>query len=617
MRRLLSGTQLAATALSIAALTASAAAREVEQQVADDIQQEVTDRVERRVTEEVEQQVTNRVERQVADDVERQVTDSVERQVTDDVERQVTDNVERQVTDDVEQRVSDNVERQVADDVEQRVSDNVERQVADDVERQVGRSVERRVEDTLEHAVTRGLEGRTGEEAAARSAANRASETLTAVEAALRDGPAARAGRDRPSPAAQAGPAKVAQSSRQERGAKAPARSPARAARDEAATERFAAAVTDTGWTVERATWVVLVPREAVDQIERWSLRVREQRELPGLDSVLLRVDAPADRELRAFARDAARAAPGTRVDRNHVYRQTREAAAGDVRRTRGATFATFAPSSGTDAPPRSPKDAETRPRSSETASRMRLGIIDSALARDHPALAEASIVAREFVSYDARRPADHGTAVASLLVGNGPVRGLLPAGTLHAASVFFVDSEGRTGATTADLLSALSWLREQDVNVVNMSLAGPPNALLERAVETAVGDGMLVVAAVGNNGPAGRPLYPAAYPAVVGVTAVDASHEVYRYANRGRQVAFSAPGVDVRVADASGGYRTDAGTSLAAPIVTAILARRGGGAGFPAATIEALKADALDLGPPGFDEIYGFGLVRAGSLAP
>src|SRR6185437_2364322 len=135
--------------------------------------------------------------------------------------------------------------------------------------------------------------------------------------------------------------------------------------------------------------------------------------------------------------------------------------------------------------------------------------------------------------------PSTHGTEVASLMVGRAArFGGAAPGATLFAADVYCGKASG--GAVDA-IAEALAWLAGQRVQVINVSLVGPPNALLQQVVERMAGQGFLIVAAVGNDGPAAPPLYPAAYPGVVGVTAVDARRRVLFEAERGPQVAFAA----------------------------------------------------------------------------
>jgi hypothetical protein len=99
--------------------------------------------------------------------------------------------------------------------------------------------------------------------------------------------------------------------------------------------------------------------------------------------------------------------------------------------------------------------------------------------------------------------------------------------------------------------------------------------------------------------------------PGVIAVTAVDAENRIYLSANRGRQIAFSAFGVEVEAAVDDGAYEFVSGTSFATPTVTAALARRIRGPTTPEQAVAALSPGAVDLGAPGRDEVYGYGLVR------
>jgi subtilisin family serine protease len=144
-----------------------------------------------------------------------------------------------------------------------------------------------------------------------------------------------------------------------------------------------------------------------------------------------------------------------------------------------------------------------------------------------------------------------------------------------------------------------------------NLSLAGPPNRALADVIRRAQAKGVAVVAAAGNAGPAAPPAYPGAYPKVVAVTAVDGTQKVYRFANRGSYIMFAAQGVDV--ATPSGGKVS--GTSFAAPVVAAMLAAEMPRQDAAAAdrAIQRLRKQARDLGAPGRDSVYGFGVLKAG----
>jgi subtilisin family serine protease len=137
---------------------------------------------------------------------------------------------------------------------------------------------------------------------------------------------------------------------------------------------------------------------------------------------------------------------------------------------------------------------------------------------------------------------------------------------------------------------------------------------VLARIVASLTARGYAIVAAVGNDGPAAPPLYPASYPRVIGVTGVDAQHRVLLEAARGAQVMFAAPGADMAAGGPAGAYVAVRGTSFAAPIVAALLAQRLSqpDASSAAAAVQALAQGAIDLGPPGKDLTYGYGLLGA-----
>jgi subtilisin family serine protease len=212
--------------------------------------------------------------------------------------------------------------------------------------------------------------------------------------------------------------------------------------------------------------------------------------------------------------------------------------------------------------------------------------------------------------------PDAHGTAVASLMIGRSPrFHGAAPGSELYAADVYCGLATGGAVDAVAD---ALAWLVRERVAVINVSLVGPPNLTLESVVRMVIAHGHVIVAAVGNDGPAAPPLYPASYPDVVGVTAVDAHQRALLEACRGRQVKFSAPGADMSAANPAQGYAVVRGTSFAAPIVAGLLAEmlhepdKAGAA----RAIADLAARAVDLGAPGPDPVYGFGLV-GGDMRP
>ncbi len=192
---------------------------------------------------------------------------------------------------------------------------------------------------------------------------------------------------------------------------------------------------------------------------------------------------------------------------------------------------------------------------------------------------------------------------------GEPIVRGEIRASSPNAAALERARAQGYAVEREQTIVAALAWMVQQQLPVINVSLVGPDNRLLGQTVEALVARGFIIVAAVGNDGSAAAPLYPAAYP---GVTGVDAHLRVLLEAERGPQVTFAARGADLKAADLRHGWVTVRGAAFTAPIVAALLAapmETPGPQGANAA-VAALIAQAVDLGPPGKDLTYGYGLV-------
>lgn len=226
-----------------------------------------------------------------------------------------------------------------------------------------------------------------------------------------------------------------------------------------------------------------------------------------------------------------------------------------------------------------------------------RVGIIDGGVA---PAAA-GGIRTRGFAA-GAPAPSDHGTAVAYLLRHAG-VRNIL------SADVYGSDP---AGGNALAITRALDWLAREKIPVVSISLVGPRNPLLERAVMAAARHGMILVAAVGNDGPAAPPAFPASYPPVLAITGVDGRNRALIEAGRALHLDYAAPGADMKAPDRKGRKKSLRGTSFAAPLAAAraaaALERRGSVADIRI----ALDKEARDLGKKGADPLFGRGLLCA-----
>ena len=243
----------------------------------------------------------------------------------------------------------------------------------------------------------------------------------------------------------------------------------------------------------------------------------------------------------------------------------------------------------------------------------MRIGAIDSSVDLDHPALQGALITKRSFTSGKApTKDTAHGTAIAAMLVGKSDgtaIAGLLRGATLFHASIFQKSKRGPV-ASSADFLRAVDWLARSGVTVINASVTSETeNPVVLYAMSMLSHEDVILVAAAGNRGPKGPPAYPAAIESAFAVTAVSLDGNPYQHANIGDYIDIAAPGIDLPTTS----RRITSGTSLAVPFVTAAVARMVQMCGVsPAEAEERLQANARDLGAPGRDSSFGWGMLQA-----
>lgn len=316
------------------------------------------------------------------------------------------------------------------------------------------------------------------------------------------------------------------------------------------------------------------------------------------LQGEIARLTPPPDVDLDTARERILAIAPAAAVDLNHLYRPVEMPCRQD------------------DCPAFAMIDWPVPPATCSLPAT--LGMIDTVVNVEHEALRDQAIeVVSVISSEEAESGAVHGTAIAALLVGSSASRtpGLLPQANLVAVEAFHRDPAG-DAADAYKIVRAIDELAVRSVQVVNMSFAGPANAVLERTADNAQEAGMILIAAAGNNGPKAPPAYPAAYAGIVAVTAVDKRQRIYRQASRGDHIDFAAPGVRLWTAASVSGGRFRSGTSYAVPFVSAAVASllaQDSEQGVDE-VLQLLSTRSVDLGDSGRDSIFGWGLVKAGT---
>ncbi len=297
------------------------------------------------------------------------------------------------------------------------------------------------------------------------------------------------------------------------------------------------------GQPVRRGELIVTDPDpEALSAAIRSGFRLLGDERPGDLGLRLVTLAVPEGMNVNDALRRLRKAAPGLEADYNHVY----EPAGGSLLPAAAARLAV--------APRLSPAT--------------RIAMIDGGVA-SHPSLARASIEQRGFAG--PAQPTGHGTAVGSLLVGEqGPFRGAALGAQLFVGDVY--GGNPAAGSATA-IIRALAWAASKRPAVINISLVGPDNRALARAVAALRARSIPLVAAVGNDGPAAPPQYPASYDGVVAVTGVDSRDRALVEAGRAKHLDFAGPGADLAAALPGKGYTSVRGTSFAAPFVASRLA--------------------------------------------
>lgn len=240
------------------------------------------------------------------------------------------------------------------------------------------------------------------------------------------------------------------------------------------------------------------------------------------------------------------------------------------------------------------------------------IAVIDSGIDANHPELANA--IADSFDALGSKEgPHAHGTGVAGAIVAHARLMGSAPAARILAIRAFGAAPKGAE-STSYVILKGWDYAAAHGAQIVNMSFAGPKDALIERGIVAMAGKGIVMVAAAGNAGAKSPPLYPAANTNVIAVSATDAHDKLFTASNRGGYIAMAAPGVDIFLPAPDDKYQMTSGTSFSAAYVSGLVALmlERNPALKPDELRTTLMKTARDLGAAGRDDLFGAGEADA-----
>jgi len=253
----------------------------------------------------------------------------------------------------------------------------------------------------------------------------------------------------------------------------------------------------------------------------------------------------------------------------------------------------------------------------------VRVAVVDSGIDIRHPELANSIVESFDALG-SSEGPHVHGTGIAGAIVAHAKLTGSAPAAQILAIRAFGAGANGAQSNSYV-ILKALDYAVSHGARIINMSFAGPKDPLIERGIAAVAARNIVMVAAAGNAGAKSPPLYPAANPSVIAVSATDAQDHLFSASNRGSYITVAAPGVDVFLPAPDDKYQITSGTSFSAAYVSglaALMLERN-----PALQPEELRAmlmrTARDLGSPGRDDLFGageadaYGAVQAAIATP
>jgi subtilisin len=257
----------------------------------------------------------------------------------------------------------------------------------------------------------------------------------------------------------------------------------------------------------------------------------------------------------------------------------------------------------------------------------VKVAVIDSGVDYNHPDLAANYAGGYDFVNNDAEPLDDnkHGTHVAGTigaLDNDAGVVGVAPDVSLYALKVLGANGSG----SFSNVIAALQWAVDHGIQITNSSFGSSqnPGSTLQAAYDNAAAAGVLHVAAAGNSGTCDgtgdNVSYPARYESVIAVAATDSANTSPCFSSTGPSVELAAPGVSINSTVPGGRYEVLSGTSMASPhvagtaalVISAGISDTNGNGRVNDEVRQRLIDTAQDLGTPGRDTWYGYGIIDA-----
>ena len=553
---------------------------EIEEQVESEIEEQVESEIEEQVESEIEEQVESEIEEQVESEIEEQVESEIEEQVESEIEEQVESEIEEQVESEIEEQVESEIEEQVESEIEEEVESEIEDDVESEIEKEIESEIEERVEakfdsefeeedidsDEYEIEFTKSEEDDDDDDDELDTSDENEIDDYDSEDSTDSDREEDNNDDDRDLDA-NIQLIQLVQ----------------RHANDE--TSEIVEAEDGSFHVLNE--WIALGNAEDIATLRKIDVEIQQTYYLKELETHLIYINDSNNQLLKTLRLKFPEFLK--KIDKNNFYLESEKAPLKN-----------------------GPPQKNSKPDLDNTSlPNARVGIVDSTVLKDHPWFAHVNGEFLDIVN-ESSAPKAHGTSIFSLFASQEPgFLGFLPNARYFCAGVFFKTSRGFRGTTAKNMVIAIDWLVEKKVDVINMSLEGPPNKLLHQMIKKAEENRIFVVAAAGNGGPTAPPAFPAAYQEVIAVTAVNTHNEPYVFANHGDYIDFSALGVDVLHASITGtNIQKSSGTSFATPEVSATLVKLIHQYGKEHA-LSILKQQAKDLGKKDRDTVFGYGLIE------